>query len=91
MNKDFDRTNEYKNSIEPLLQEIRAKCYAAEIPFFFLAAVADAKGVTEYKSEIVDTYPNGISLSNDVFPKLLNVMNGFDTIPPSAPMEMDFN
>lgn len=87
---DFDQKQIFSQEISPLLQEIRRKCYDARIPFFFTAAVSEKNGDTHYESEIVDTAPNGVSLARDLFPKFLCVLNGFDVVPPSDPVEIEF-
>jgi hypothetical protein len=58
---------------------------------FVTLAVKNSEEGTEYSTSMISATTSENELKNDRFPKLVNVMNGFDTVPHSEPIELDFN
>lgn len=86
----MNRKNVYNEHIESLVQEVKLSCYEHRIPMFFSAAICDEHGKTEYKNVMISPALVDTRLSDDRISKMVNVMNGFDTVPPSEVMEIEF-
>ena len=88
---EYDKTAEYENSIKELLHELEIRLRECGIPFFFTAAVKNGTDGTVYKNEMYSPTEAESILYNDLFPKHLNVLNGFNTIPYSNQNTWDFD
>lgn len=87
----YDKSDGYKNDIEPIVNNLLLACSKEKIPVFVTMAVKNTDEGTEYMTSMISATVNGVVLENDSFPKLVNVMNGFDTIPHSDPIELEYN
>ena len=47
---EFNKTESYKNTILPLLEQIEQLCKMEKLPFFFTIAIANDKKGTKYES-----------------------------------------
>lgn len=72
----YDASKEYRDKIQPLVEEIKKICTIDNIPFFFSCAVKNSDKGTDYENDGVLTGGFGISLYDDKFPQFLGVMNG---------------
>ncbi len=88
---EYDLTHFYKTEIEPKVIEIKKLCRVNKLPFAFVAALKNANGKTEYKSEANLTGSNGINLYDDHFENYLMALNGFDLTPVAGLEEFDDN
>lgn len=89
--KEFNKTEIYKEKIEPIVQQLVGLCSAYDIPMFLAACVKDNGKTSEYKKEMVSTASHDIELANDIFPDLVAVTLGFTTIPPVNRPDIEFD
>ena len=83
------RTNPYmidKKELEELrneIMQIKKICINNNIPYFMSFAVADDGVDTKYMNEIYSPAVSfGAELSDDKITPMINVVNGFKTVPP---------
>lgn len=88
---EFNKTESYKNTILPLLEQIEQLCKMEKLPFFFTIAIANDKKGTKYESTALTPVPMELMLAEDKIVKHINVVNGFDTIPPEMIPELEFD
>lgn len=86
----MDNRKIIKEKIAKPLKEIMNVCRENEIPVFFAVAVTDDGEKTEYLSEILSPAVAEKELTDDKITKMLNVMNGFDTLPPRETIMAEF-
>lgn len=79
-----------KAEIIPHLKEIKNTCAMHNIPFFFAAVQEDTKDHTTYFTEILTPGVLNTSVTKDSITDMINVINGFETVPPHEPIEVDF-
>lgn len=84
MVKAYDKKERYEKEIKPLVDDIKAKCNLLRIPFIFIAADENDSEDTKYKMSFLSPAGLGVSLKKDLIRNLVNVMNGFATIPPGS-------
>lgn len=84
MVKAYDKKERYEKEIKPLVDDIKAKCNLLRIPFIFIAADENDSEDTKYKMSFLSPAGLGVSLKKDLIRNLVNVMNGFATIPPES-------
>jgi len=87
----FDKKEIYDQKIAPLLQSLMQACGEEKLPVFITVAVKNDNKDTEYVTSMASSSVHSLDLENDRFPKLVNVMNGFDTVPHFDPIELEFN
>ena len=87
----------YEEQIAPHVREIRKICGIEKIPCFMLFELDDNASVDkdnlltfEYEVEAISPGFLGVKATNDKVTQMINVMNGFDVVPPREPMEMFF-
>lgn len=86
----YDQSEFYTQQIYDKINEIKLLCNREKIPMFFACATKnDGKG-TVYETEFIGTGSNEITLKDDKITDFINVVNGFNTIPPKSKMEIDF-
>ena len=87
----FDYSKEYDEKIKPLIFKLRKQCYHAGIPMFVTCAVADDGNKTTYKSEMLSPRVTQKEVSQNYIADMVNILNGFTTIPPTEQVELDFD
>ena len=76
---EYNLSSVYDSELAEKIAEIRTICTMKNIPFFFAFAVKNnAKGTT-YETDLLSAGAQSIELTDDKFPDLVNVMNGFGT------------
>lgn len=58
-------------------------CKKNGVPYFLVIAGSDNGQETEYHTQFLTPGVSGTKLSDDKITKMLNVMNGFNTVPPT--------
>lgn len=86
----FDSKDIYTNEIESKVAELLQLCNKYRLPMFLTIAVKNDEEGTEYVKEMFAAKSNSINLKDDYLRHLVNVMNGFSTIPPADDIEIDF-
>lgn len=86
----MDNKNIVKTKIAKPLGEIAKVCRENKIPFFFAVPVFNDEEKTDYYTEILSPAVAEQELTDDKITKMLNVMNGFDTLPPREPIMAEF-
>lgn len=84
----YDKKEQYEQAIQPLVRELVSKCYVAGIPCFFAAAIKEDES-TEYSNEMVSAAVLGKKLSDDRIARFVNVIRGYDVIPPGDAVDTD--
>lgn len=87
---EFDMTDVYNKEVFHKVEELKLLCNKYKIPMFVSLCVKNDKKESVYVSDMVGTNSNDIHLKNDKIPKYVNVLNGFNTVPPSMEVEIDF-
>ena len=76
----FDKTAVYRSAIAPLVKDLVKACAIHDVPLYLCAAVKNTDEKTEYVQDGVSAITSGLVLSDDWFPKMVNVSLGFDTV-----------
>lgn len=77
----YDKKDLYNKEIAPLLRELLVACDRYQIPMFATFAIGDTGKDTVYQSEMISSMNAGVRLSEDLLPKHVNILNGFDVVP----------
>lgn len=88
---DFDKTDAYELEIKPAMETLVQICNKHHVPFFSAVCIKNDKNGSEYKADMYASASNEIRLKNDLFPKFVNVLNGFATVPPVDEVEIEFD
>lgn len=80
----------YDKKIKPLVEEINEICISEKIPYFATFVISDKEGKTEYETYRLTPGVAEVKINDDRITKMLNVANGFDTIPPHKMLELEF-
>lgn len=88
--KRFDHTATYEEEVSKIVDNLKRVCVVRNIPMFLTLGIENTDEETIYKSEMLSPDAHGLELTDNIFPKLVNVLMGFDTVPPSAVTEIDF-
>lgn len=72
----YDKTEEYKKNVAPLIASLVKECTKARIPLFISTAPKNDESETVYKNDGVLTGSLGITLKEDEFEKYLAVLHG---------------
>lgn len=75
----FNNTEIFHNEVESKLNDIKTLCLMYKIPCFFAFAIENNDEKTTYLSELLSAGAQSITLKDNKFPDLVNVMNGFGT------------
>lgn len=86
----MDNKSIIKSKVVKPLGEIVKVCKENQIPFFFAIPMTDDGEKTEYFSEILSPAVAERELADDKITRMLNVMNGFETIPPRESFVVNF-
>ena len=86
----FNQKKYFENEIYNKVNELKLLCNAAKIPMFFACATVSTDKKTTYETEYVGTESNDIHLKDDKITEFINVVNGFETIPPRNIVEIEF-
>lgn len=82
---------QYDKNIRPKMQELAKACAASNTPFFASVALnEDNENKTTYEVACLTPGVAGVVLNEDKITRMLNVINGFDTVPPHQTIEIDF-
>lgn len=84
----FDETAYYNDEVQPVMDNLLGLLKRHDIPFFFSACIAEKGGKSTYVSELVSPDITGRRLSDNRFPKYVDVNLGFNTIIP-RPIEIE--
>lgn len=87
----FNKKDVFKEKIEPLILALKKACNEEKLPVFITVCVKNDKDDTEYENDMIGPVISDIKLKNDVFPHLVNVMNGFDTVLKQEMTEIEYN
>lgn len=87
----FNKEKAYKEKVAPLMKKIIKVCAMENIPFFFASCVKDDGECSKYIKELVSPTTHQLNLSQDLFPDLVAVTLGFNTIPPIKKTEFVFD
>lgn len=72
----FDKKKEYNSYIKPIVEKLIRECNARKIPVIVSVAVKDDGKKTEYERDVITAAGCEIRLSQDRFPKILNMLAG---------------
>jgi hypothetical protein len=86
----FNQKEVFDKEIAPKLEEIKKLCLLNNIPMFFTACVSNSNDTTEYESELISPDMLDAELKNNHFPRHINVMHGFATVPANEMIELKF-
>lgn len=89
MNQNFDKTNEYDTKLSGMMREMIKYCSVNGIPVFISACIKNDNKESVYRSDMVSAASAGVNLTDDRLIRYVNVLNGFDTVPPADKMKMD--
>lgn len=76
----YNKLTVFMKEIHPLLFKMKKACNRLAMPFFFSVCVTNEVGGSVYYSDMLASVSNYIFLNKDIFPDLVNVVNGFETI-----------
>lgn len=77
----FDCTSDYKNHIEPALNELVRQCQLYGVPMFTTIAYADDGKTTQYSTRMLSSAVSQKKVTQDKFPSLTLIMRGFKAVP----------
>jgi hypothetical protein len=86
----FNQKEIYDKEIAPKLEEVKKLCLLNNIPLFFTACVSNSNTETVYENEMVSPDMLDIELKNNHFPRHINVLSGFATVPSNEMIELKF-
>lgn len=87
----FDKKDDYKESVKPVVDQLKKLCIQKNIPFFFCACVKNTEDNSEYEKELFSGLANGLNLNKDFFPDFIKVTAGFKTKMPIEETEFFFD
>lgn len=87
----YDKTDVFKTEIQQKLDELMILCSQHQIPMFVTFAVKNTVNDTEYYNDQISCANADVTLTNNLIPKLVDVMNGFDVIPFFDPRTVDLD
>ena len=87
----FNNKSYYNEKVLPLINELKIVCNNEKLPFFCAVAVASSEKKTDYEYEFIGTNPNEIHLKDDKIVDFVNVVNGFDVVPPKKIVDIDYD
>ncbi len=91
MQNEYDKSKEIKECLIPKLKELENICVSFEIPYFVSFAVKDTDTSTQYLTKSLTPASKNVILNNDIFPRLINVTNGFETVAKKGIREIEIN
>ena len=86
----YNKEKVVKSEIVPLMEALLKVCNEQQVPIFISVASKNSEEGTSY--ELISLSPDvlGVSLADNKFSKFVNVMNGFETVPPRTILELDY-
>lgn len=87
----FDKTEDFKEKCQPLLNELILRCSLLKIPFFWSACTKNNDEESVYNSDAVATGSRKIKLKDDKISKYIAVLNGFDVVPHRETLEINMD
>lgn len=87
----FNKKAYYAEKILPKINELKVLCNNEKLPFFCAVAVNNDEKKTGYEYEFIGTNPNEIYLKDDKIVDFVNVVNGFDVLPPKKIVDIDYD
>ena len=88
---EFNREECFEENIQQTVEELVLKLKHYNLPFGLVVAVKNSKKATKYITELNGAVPMGLRLTDDKFPEIINVMRGFQTVPPAEMTEMEMD
>lgn len=85
----FDK-KEYEEELKEKIQDLAKFCMFNKIPLFVTACVSNDETDTEYFSEMISPDVLNLKLTDNRFPKYVNVGLGFETVPANEIIEVEF-
>lgn len=76
----YDKEEEFKEEIKPIIQELMKLCATHQIPCFVTCAVKNNEKGTKYISDMHSPITNKIELKENQIVNMANVLNGFDVV-----------
>lgn len=86
---EYNKENIYNKEILEKVYELKLLCNKHRLPMFVSVCVKNDNNESKYVSEMVGSQSNNVILKNDLIPKFVNVLNGFDTIPKQEILEVE--
>lgn len=77
-----------QNELNKKVQELMTLCMDMRVPVFICYVKENSDEGTQYKAQSLDPYIMDIVIKDDKFAKFVNVINNFETIPPSTEENM---
>ncbi len=77
----YNKINEYKKTIEPIIQKLKIECNVEKLPMFVTVAVENNEKETIYESHAIYA-SSDLKLTNNKIGRLLLLSNDFKTEPP---------
>lgn len=77
----FDKTEFYKETLQPILSQLKMECASHNVPFFVTVVTKNSEAGTEYHSDMVLASAK-TQLADDRISKMLLHMRGFPTVLP---------
>lgn len=84
----FDKKKEYNEYVAPLIEQLKMRCEAHDIPMYVSCCIRSKENETEYVSDAVCTGSKNVELFDDQIEKHLCVSNGFLVSPPGFQDDM---
>lgn len=85
---DFNK-RKHEEELKNKIQELTKYCMFNGIPLFVTACIDDNGKKSEYISEMVSPDVLDVNLSDNRFPKYVNIGLGFDTVPANEIIEIE--
>lgn len=79
--KEFDETEYYKDQIIPLVNELFKKLKMHNLPAYFSVCIANNGKKSFYETELLSPDIADRFLTEDRFPKYVDINLGFNTVP----------
>lgn len=75
----------FKKEIQPLVKQLALACCQNGLPCFLLVADGEDKKTGKFDLKVQTYLPETLSIPTDdtIFADLVNVLNGFTTVPPT--------
>lgn len=86
----YNKLKVFMREIHPLLFKMKKVCNRLAMPFFFSVCVENRNNGSVYYSDMLASVSNYIFLNRDIFPDLVNIVNGFEPIKREA-LEIDMD
>lgn len=81
----------YEKSIDPLVKKIRTICNENQIPYFVTFAVDEEDEKFKFVSDCMTPETLHLTETDKTFSNLVNVLNGFKTVPRSMKIDAELD